>query len=96
MIFLSPHERERQIAALVIQACALVASGKSARSVRILANDGPTKTDLRRYRDLARARHVRLRVDRGGVIVLQPDVRDEADLLFTGSATIPTTSISAS
>ena len=80
MIFLSRRERERQMAELVTEACSLVASADAVRSVRILAHGRLSDTDLRRYRELARARHVRLYVDRGGVIALQLEVHGGADL----------------
>ena len=79
MNFLSRRERERQMAELVIEACSLVASGTSARSVRILVNNRPTVTDLRRYRELARAQHVCLWVDDEGVIAVRPEVDGEGD-----------------
>ena len=76
------------MAELVLEACSLVASAKAVGSVRILAHGRPTDTDLRRYREFAQSRHVRLCVDDAGVIVVRPEVHGEGDRYPGGYATI--------
>jgi hypothetical protein len=70
---LSARPRRRQFQEIVSEACGLMHRDGQVRSIHIVGGDRPTYEQLRRYRKSATNDHVKLSVDRDGVITIVPD-----------------------
>lgn len=70
---LAAKPRRRHMQELVSEACGLIHRDGEVRSIHIVGGDRPTYEQLRRYRKSATDDHVKLSVDRDGVISIVPD-----------------------
>ena len=70
---LPARPRRRQMREIVSEACGLIHHDASVRSVHIVGGDRPNYEQLRRFRKCASDDHVKLSVDRDGVITIVPD-----------------------
>lgn len=68
--------RRRQMQEIVSEACGLVHRDAVVRSVHIVGGARPTYDQLRRYRKSALDDHVKLSLDRDGMISITPEVSE--------------------
>lgn len=71
--------RRRQMQEIVSEACGLIHHDAAVRSVHIVGGERPDFEQLRRYRKTAIDDHVRLTVERDGVITILPDVQKRVE-----------------
>jgi hypothetical protein len=69
---LHARPRKRQMQEIVSEACGLIHHDAGVRSVHIVGGHRPNYEQLRRYRKSATDDHVKLSVDREGVITITP------------------------